>query len=140
MKQESELWNTEVMLKTQPLCTGAESNLGDRVLGEAEKNSFIVLPGKAGHSRLLPLKTVCPHPAGFGEEFYTNSSRVGLLIRLGCVQGLHSFNLVSGNLFSFFFSSPPPPPPPPPACHVACGIPVPQPGTEPRPLAVSPNH
>ena len=100
MKQESELWNTEVMLKTQPLCTGAESNLGDRVLGEAEKNSFIVLPGKAGHSRLLPLKTVCPHPAGFGEEFYTNSSRVGLLIRLGCVQGLHSFNLVSGNLFS----------------------------------------
>ena len=33
------------MPKTQPLCTGAESNLGDRVLGEVEKNSFIVLPG-----------------------------------------------------------------------------------------------
>ena len=35
-----------VMSKTQPLCTGAESNLRDIVLGEIEKNSFIALPGK----------------------------------------------------------------------------------------------
>ena len=44
------------------------------------------------------MKTVCPNPGGFGEEFYSSGSRVGLLIRLGCVQGLHSSNLVSGNL------------------------------------------
>ena len=31
-----------------------ELNLGDRVLGEPEKNSFIALPGKGGHSRLMP--------------------------------------------------------------------------------------
>ena len=41
------------MPKTQPLCTSAKSNLGDRVLGEVEKNSFIALPGKRGHSRFL---------------------------------------------------------------------------------------
>ena len=86
------------MPKTWLLCTSAKSNLGDRVLGEVEKHSFIALPGKGRHSRLPPSKTVCPHPGGFGEEFYSNGSRVGLLTRLGCVQGLHPFNFVSGNL------------------------------------------
>ena len=38
-----------MMPKTLPLCTSAESNLRDRALGEAEKNSFIALPGKGGH-------------------------------------------------------------------------------------------
>ena len=45
-----------VMLKSQPLCTRARSNLRDRVLGEVEKNSFIALPGKGGHNGLRPLK------------------------------------------------------------------------------------
>ena len=31
-------------------------------------------------------------------SFSSNGSRVGLLIRLGCEQGLHSFNLISGDL------------------------------------------
>ena len=48
------------MLKTQPLCTGAKSNLGDRALGEVEKNSFIDLPGKGGYSRLMPSKLCVP--------------------------------------------------------------------------------
>ena len=30
----------------RPLCTSAESNLGDRVLGEVEKNSVFALVGK----------------------------------------------------------------------------------------------
>ena len=86
------------MPKAWPLCTGAESDLGDRVLGDVEKNSFIPLPGKGGHSRLLPSKTTCPKPGGFDEEFYSSSSRVGLLTRLGSEQGLHSSSLFSGNL------------------------------------------
>ena len=90
------------MPRPWPLCTGAESNLGDRVLGEVENNSFIGLPGKGEHRGFLPLKTVCPNPGGFGEEFYSNSSRMGLLIGVGCVQGLHSFHLVSGNLLMSF--------------------------------------
>ena len=81
-------------LKAQHLCTGAESNLGDRVLGEVEKNSCIA--GKGGHSGLLPQKAMCPNPRGFDEGFYNSGSRVGSLTRLGCVQGLHSFNLISG--------------------------------------------
>ena len=93
------------MPKGQPLYTGTESNLRDRVLGEVEKNSFIALPGKGGHSRLLPRKTVCPHLGGFDVEFYSSSSRVGLLIRSGCVQGLLSFTLISGN-FLMSFSGP----------------------------------
>ena len=43
------------------LYTGADSNLGDRVLGEVEKDSFITLPGKGGHSGLLPRKTMRSH-------------------------------------------------------------------------------
>ena len=38
------------------LHNGAKSNLGDRVLREVEKSSFITLPGKGGHSRLMPSK------------------------------------------------------------------------------------
>ena len=58
------------MPKAWPLCTSAQLNLGDRVLGEVEKNSFIALPGKGGNSGLMPLKTVCPNLGGFGEEFF----------------------------------------------------------------------
>ena len=47
-----------LMLKTQPLYTGGESSLRDRVSGEIEKNSFIALLGKGGHNRLVPQKTV----------------------------------------------------------------------------------
>ena len=65
------------MPKAWSPCTGAGSNLGDRVLGEVEKESFIALPGRGGHSR-----------GGFDEEFYNNGPRVGFLTRLGCVQGL----------------------------------------------------
>ena len=70
------------------LYTSAQLNLRDRVLAEVEKDSFIALPGKGGHSGLLPRKTMCLNLGGFDEEFHSNSSRVGLLTRLGCVQGL----------------------------------------------------
>ena len=40
---------------------------------------------------------------GFDEGFYSNTSRVVLLTRLGYVQGLHSLNLVS----SCFLAVPP---------------------------------
>ena len=69
-------------MKTRPLCTNAEMSLKDRVLGEVEKNSFIALPGRKGHSSLVPLKTVCPNPGRFGEELYSNGSRVGLLMSI----------------------------------------------------------
>ena len=49
-----------LMPKTQPLCTGAESNLRDRVLGEVEKKSFIALPGKGGTAGLCPEKLFVP--------------------------------------------------------------------------------
>ena len=42
------------------LCTSDESNLGERVLGEVEKDSFIALPDKGGHSRLIPSKPCVP--------------------------------------------------------------------------------
>ena len=73
------------MPKAQPLYTGTESTLGDRVLGEVQKNSFIALPGKGGHSGLLHSEGMCPNPGEFGEEFYGKGSRVGLLIGLGGV-------------------------------------------------------
>ena len=42
------------MLEVQPLYTGLKSNLRDSILGEVEKSCFIALPGKGGHSRLMP--------------------------------------------------------------------------------------
>ena len=49
-----------MMPKSQPLCLGVELNLRDRVLGEVEKNSFIALPGRGGHSWLIPSKWCVP--------------------------------------------------------------------------------
>ena len=46
--------------KTQPLYTGLELNLGDRVLGEAEKNSFYCFARQKGPQGANALKTVCP--------------------------------------------------------------------------------
>ena len=69
-------------------------------MGEVEKNSFIALPGRGGHSGLMPLKTVYPNLGGYGEEFYSNGSRVGLLIRIRVCA--HSFNLISGSLLMSF--------------------------------------
>ena len=51
-----------MMPKSRPLCTGAETNLRDRVLGEVEKNSFTALPDKGGHSGLMPLKDCVSQP------------------------------------------------------------------------------
>ena len=91
--EQSDIHRTKVnpdlklLLKTQHLCTSAKSNLRDRVLGEVEKNGFIALPGKGGHSGFMPLKTVCPSPGGFGEEFCSNGSRAGLLIRIRVCAG-----------------------------------------------------
>ena len=68
------------MLNTWPLHTDAKWNLGNRVLGEVEKNSFIVLPGKGGEGNLvrsgqLIRIRVCAGPVSSGlrrspDEFY----------------------------------------------------------------------
>ena len=43
------------VLKLNPASVpNTELNLGDRVLDEVEKKSFIALPGKGGHSGLMP--------------------------------------------------------------------------------------
>ena len=42
------------------LDTGAYSNLRDRISGEAEKESFIALPGREGHSGLMLSKPCVP--------------------------------------------------------------------------------
>ena len=79
-----------LMLKTRPLSSGVESSFR-AVLGAIEKNSFIALPGKGGHSGLLPSKIV----------FYSTDSRVGLLIRVCAGPTL----LISGNLLMSFSGS-----------------------------------
>ena len=66
-------------------------------MGEVEKNNFIVLLGKGGHSMLVPLKTVCLNPEGFSEEFYRNDSRQYLLIKVRVCAGPALLNLASGD-------------------------------------------
>ena len=62
------------MLKAQPLCTSAQSNLWDGILGKIRKNSFIPLPGNGEHSRLVPWKVVHSNPGGCDEKFYSRGA------------------------------------------------------------------
>ena len=87
-----------------PLRTDAELNLRDRVVGDVEKNSFIALPGKGGQIGLLPLKPKCLNWEDLMRNFIAKIQRWGCK-RLGCVQGLYFFNLVSGNLLMSFSGS-----------------------------------
>ena len=57
------------MPKTWPLYTGAKLNLRDRVLGKAENNSFIALPGKGGHSELMDSKLCVPTQGDLVRSF-----------------------------------------------------------------------
>ena len=43
-----------MVAKIWPLSASAELKSRDRVLGKGEKDSFTALPGKGGHSRLIP--------------------------------------------------------------------------------------
>ena len=79
--EQSPLQTTEMMLKAL-FCTGAKLKLREQCFGlSKKKSSFIALPGKGGHSALLPLKTMSPNPEEFYEEFYIKGSRVELLTR-----------------------------------------------------------
>ena len=60
-------------------------------MGALEKNSFTALPGKGGHSGILPSKIV----------FYSSDSWAGLLIRVCAGPTL----LISGNLLMSFSGS-----------------------------------
>ena len=68
------------------LKTSADLNLGDRVLGEIEKNNFIALPGKGGHRGSCHSR-LCPNQGMGGGEGRWNGSRVGLLIRMQVCAG-----------------------------------------------------
>ena len=50
--------------ETWPLYTGAELNLGDRVLGEVEKNSFIACQAKGHTAGSCPQKLCVPNQGG----------------------------------------------------------------------------
>ena len=62
--------SVQAVAEIQPLFTGAGLNLGERVLSEVERNSFIALPGKGGHSRLMPFR-LCARPGEGNEKCYT---------------------------------------------------------------------
>ena len=64
----------------------AKSNLRDSVLGELEKKSCC-FARQRGTQQTVASKTVCPNPAGFGEEFYSGGSRAELLIRIRVCPG-----------------------------------------------------
>ena len=68
-------------VKTQPLCTNTELDLGARGLGEVEKKGCTALPDKGEHSGLTPSnKYMCPTMevvGGLGEQFYRYGSKGG---------------------------------------------------------------
>ena len=67
-----------LMLKTWPLCTRAELNFRDRVLGKGEKNSFTVLLEKERNTGLLLQKTMCLNSRELDEGFHNSGSNVGV--------------------------------------------------------------
>ena len=60
------------MLKTQPLCTSAELNLEDRVLGKIEKTTLLLCQAKGDTMAFCLSKLCIPTVGGFNEEFYSN--------------------------------------------------------------------
>ena len=72
-----------------------------RNFGWSRKESLYFFARQRGTQKLLPSKAVCPNPGGYGEEFYNNSSGVGLLIRIRCVQGLMYAHLVLRELQNY---------------------------------------
>ena len=77
-----------MVLKTWPLCTSAKSSLRDRVLGEVERNSFVVFARQRGTPWAHALQNLgVPTWGGFGEEFLSNGFSVELLIRIRVFAG-----------------------------------------------------
>ena len=76
-----------VLNKLTPFCNTPCLEILFPLASDSSIDSFIALPGKEGHSGLLSLKAMHPNSGDFGEEFYGNGSRRGLLIRLEGVQG-----------------------------------------------------
>ena len=72
--------------KNSSLCALVPNQISEIVVGEVEKNSFIALPGKGGHSGCVPSKLCVPTWRG-GSEFCSNGSRVELLIRIRVCAG-----------------------------------------------------
>lgn len=58
------------------------------------------MPGKGETNRLVPLKTVCPNPEGFGE-CYNRGAGAGFLIRIEVCAGSDGLLV----LMSFWFFS-----------------------------------
>ena len=56
------------MAEFRSLSISTKLNLRDRVFGEAE-NNFTALPGKEGHSRLMPSKLCVPTQSGVEESY-----------------------------------------------------------------------
>ena len=65
-----------LMLQTQPLCTSAKLNPGDRVLGEVDKNSFIDLQEKED-SMLKPLENCVSFLENLVKSFITKPQGQG---------------------------------------------------------------
>ena len=59
---------SKLMRKSTSLCTGAKSNLRDRVLGKVEKDSFITMPGKGVHREILLRNPMCSRLRGVWWE------------------------------------------------------------------------
>ena len=71
-------------------------------LGEVEKNSFIALPGKGGHSRLVPSKLCVPGTGREGsgcKEFYNQGAGllIGIVVHAGPTFPQSRDHLASGD-------------------------------------------
>ena len=71
-----------MMLETWPLCTDTQSNFGNRVLGEVEKNSFIVCQAKGNTAGLCPQNYVSFPTSGRFVRIFTVKGFKGLLIKI----------------------------------------------------------
>ena len=61
-----------MVLKAHLLCTWGQDKTRGRVLGEVEKDSFIILPGKGGDTTYSCLETLCVSIWRCDEKLYSN--------------------------------------------------------------------
>lgn len=70
-----------------------------RVLGEVGETGFLACQGVEAESQLAGALKNCVSPPGeFGEEFYSSSSRTGLIRRIRAGRGAVFFHLTSDGL------------------------------------------
>lgn len=71
------------------LCAPVLSQISETKVGVKQSGRALLLCLAQGAAVDSCARKLCPYLGGLAEKLYSSGSTVGLLLRCGCVQGLH---------------------------------------------------